>query len=462
MTVTPTERDAQDLTSARPTTEPIPELDKQFDWRNCWYPVTFLQDFPKDRPYPFSLYDEPLVLFRDSKRQLVCLKDLCPHRAAKLSDGQVIDGKIECLYHGWQFGAEGECLHIPQLPEDAKIPLKACVTSFKVVEKQGIVWLWAGQAETADEERIPTVADCEHPGLFCVDTVRELPVDATYLIENALDPAHVPISHDRTELNTKRENAQALEMEILESSEQGIQGRYRYTRTSNGNWTEVKFVAPNLVVYTFGNKQLGFMGGLAVYVVPLSWGKCRLILRRYGNFFSRSFRFKPRWLEHMRQNKLLEEDLAFIVELQAYMERTDKSLKEVFLPLKTSDVFVLEYRKWLDKYGQDLPFYEGYVTAKRLNNSETEAIASDRIEQHLALCSSCNKAYRTAIRAKPTLVGVAIALAALAILAEDTSILQTGAVVASLFSVGLAVFARQVQSKLEQAHPRRHQLTKWR
>jgi hypothetical protein len=34
------------------------------------------------------------------------------------------------LDRGWQFGSDGECLHIPQLAADAKIPLNACVKSF--------------------------------------------------------------------------------------------------------------------------------------------------------------------------------------------------------------------------------------------------------------------------------------------------------------------------------------------
>ncbi|HEY9611997.1 Rieske 2Fe-2S domain-containing protein, partial [Allocoleopsis sp.] len=96
------------------STLPIVEQEQEFNWRHCWYPVTFLQDLPKNRPYSFSLYDEPFVLFTNHQGKLICLIDRCPHRAAKLSDGQIIDGKIECLYHGWQFGSEGECLHIPQ------------------------------------------------------------------------------------------------------------------------------------------------------------------------------------------------------------------------------------------------------------------------------------------------------------------------------------------------------------
>ena len=200
MTITPTNTEGAESTA----TSRIPETDQQFDWQNCWYPVTFIQDFPENRPYPFRLYDQPLVLFRNSSGQLVCLLDRCPHRAAKLSDGQIIDGKLECSYHGWQFGAAGKCLHIPQLPENAKIPVAACAKFFAVVERQGIVWLWAGEAEIAGEECIPTVADLEYPGLFMVDTVVDLPLDATYLIENLVDPAHVVISHDRTQLYAKR------------------------------------------------------------------------------------------------------------------------------------------------------------------------------------------------------------------------------------------------------------------
>lgn len=36
-------------------------------------------------------------------------------RLAKLSEGQLIDGRIECLYHGWQFEGNGKCVKIPQV-----------------------------------------------------------------------------------------------------------------------------------------------------------------------------------------------------------------------------------------------------------------------------------------------------------------------------------------------------------
>ena len=153
--------------AAPPTsTFEIPENKQEFNWRQSWYPVCFLQDLPTNRPYSFSLYDEPFVLFKNADGVFVCLTDRCPHRAAKLSDGQIIDGKIECLYHGWQFGNNGQCLHIPQLPTDAKIPANACVSSFKVVELKGIIWMWAGEAETAIDELIPSLPDWDKPEML--------------------------------------------------------------------------------------------------------------------------------------------------------------------------------------------------------------------------------------------------------------------------------------------------------
>ena len=118
------------LTPDKTETISTPDTQPQLDWQNCWYPVTFVRDFSAQHPYGFTLYDEPFVLFKDRAGKLACLQDICPHRAAKLSDGQLIEGKIECLYHGWQFDLSGKCQHIPQLPDEAKIPHNACVKSF--------------------------------------------------------------------------------------------------------------------------------------------------------------------------------------------------------------------------------------------------------------------------------------------------------------------------------------------
>ncbi|MDZ8183565.1 MAG: Rieske 2Fe-2S domain-containing protein [Nostoc sp. ChiSLP02] len=431
-----------------------PENNQEFNWRQCWYPVCFLQDLPANRPYTFSLYEEPFVLFKDQNGKFVCLTDRCSHRAARLSDGQIIDGKIECSYHGWQFGNSGQCLHIPQLPTDAKIPVNACVPSFKVVEVQDIIWMWAGEAQTAVDELIPSLPDWEKPECFKLDYLRDLPYDQTYFIENIIDPAHVPISHDG--VMGSRKDAQALEIEVIESNIHGIKGRWRRTRTANSPWISLDFIAPNLILYKFGNEQQGRVGGTALYSIPLGKDRCRILIRNYGNFFTQKTKLMPPWVDHiLMQNKILEGDLQLVVEQKAQIERLGKSLKEVYLPLKTSDPLTIEYRKWLDKFGSGLPFYQGYSTSKNIGSSESDRklMTLDRFSQHTLICHSCNRAYQATDRLKQSFIGVAIAFAAVAILTDNSGI-KIATISLSLAAVAMSAIARKFKSFFERSYTR--------
>ena len=70
---------------------------------------------------PATIFERPLVLFRDENGVIQCLADQCPHRLAPLSDGRLATDpetgakRLECSYHGWQFGGCGRCTKLPQL-----------------------------------------------------------------------------------------------------------------------------------------------------------------------------------------------------------------------------------------------------------------------------------------------------------------------------------------------------------
>ncbi len=435
-------------------TETISALEdrEKLDWKDCWYPIIFVKDFSNKYPYGFTLYDEPFLIFEDKNSKLACLRDICPHRAAKLSDGQIIAGKIECLYHGWQFDITGKCQHIPQLPDEATIPHNACVESFAVIKKQGMIWFWRGQKELAKVNLIPTISKLDTAEFAATDFAIDLPYDQSYLIENALDPAHVHISHAGGLGDRKK--AQPLVMEILESSIKGIQGKYQYSQQANDNWIELDFTAPNLVTYGF-NISKNITIGTALYSIPTGKGHCRLLLRNYSNFWILN-KLKPRWLAHLESNRILEEDSAFIVAQQSLIESGDRSMQKTFLPLKTSDVLVLEYRKWLDKYGKSLPFYQGYTTSKiapeKIDRKPDKATL-DRFKQHTQICRTCSKTYQTTIRLKQILISIAIALAAIAIVTE-TSNTQILLITLSILSVILVAIAEQFKTKFERSYTR--------
>ncbi|GBG74906.1 hypothetical protein CBR_g19419 [Chara braunii] len=60
-----------------------------YDWQAEWYPVWYSQEFPDGKPVPITIFDKPLVLYRDSAGIARCVEDKCPHRLAKLSEGQI-------------------------------------------------------------------------------------------------------------------------------------------------------------------------------------------------------------------------------------------------------------------------------------------------------------------------------------------------------------------------------------
>lgn len=110
------------------------------DWEvlsRFWFPVAQVSEVGL-KPLPVTLLDERLVIYR-VEGKLLAARDLCVHRGTPLSLGWVEGGDIVCRYHGFRFGADGRCTHIPAHP-DAAIPPRLAVTMFPVVEAYGLVW----------------------------------------------------------------------------------------------------------------------------------------------------------------------------------------------------------------------------------------------------------------------------------------------------------------------------------
>lgn len=108
-------------------------------YRPYWHPIA-TADEVTERPRRFTLLEEDVVAFR-TNGQVAVLKDLCIHRGSALSLGQVIDGRLECAYHGWRYDPTGACVRIPALPEGQPIPRKARVPAYPVREQADLVWV---------------------------------------------------------------------------------------------------------------------------------------------------------------------------------------------------------------------------------------------------------------------------------------------------------------------------------
>lgn len=429
-----------------------------FNWQECWYPVCFVQDLSVNTTHSFSLHNEPFVLFKTQDGELACLLDRCSHRAAKLSDGRIVDGKIECSYHRWQFGTDGQCLNIPQLPGNAKIPGNACVKSFPVVESQGVIWMWSGKPTLADRNSIPTVPDLDKPNCVTVEYMADASYNQCYFVENIVDFGHIDSIHNGTLGNDK--NIQALEMEVTETSIEGFRGRFRYTRQPDAPWLYMSFIAPNFITYSCNvNPEKDWTWGVVCYSMPLSQNRCRILIRNYRNFMTLSMKLKPRWLDHMFQNKIFEEDLQVIIGQQTQMKLLKENWRKYYLPLKTADLFILEYRKWLDKVGLSFPSDGNGLVSQNtsmqsssadISKSDLKVNYSDRLSRHTLMCSSCKSTYQRikCFQQICLVLAIAILVDAVTVEALDSRI----AILCFIFAIALAALSHQIKTKFEVSH----------
>ena len=109
--------------------------------RRAFHPVCRSTDVADGQVVQVTLLGEHWAVARIDG-VVVALPDRCPHRYSPLSAGCVVDGTIQCAYHGYRFDGGGRCVLVPALGADAAIPPKANIrAAHSVRERYGLVWL---------------------------------------------------------------------------------------------------------------------------------------------------------------------------------------------------------------------------------------------------------------------------------------------------------------------------------
>ena len=162
---------------------------------NAWYVAGWSSEFGQQL-CSREMLEQHLVMFRDSKGQVVALEDRCPHRQLPLSHGKRIGDQIQCGYHGLTFDCSGRCVRVPGADN---IPKTADVDDYLVQEAHGIVWVWMGDKTLADTKDVFSLPQMNDPN-WCTHHGGALHLKANYLnvAENLVDPAHVSFVHPTT------------------------------------------------------------------------------------------------------------------------------------------------------------------------------------------------------------------------------------------------------------------------
>ena len=167
--------------------------------RNRWYVAAWAHELDSG-PLGRTVMDEPVVFFRGAGGAVAALEDSCAHRYMALSLGRVIDGCIECPYHGVVYDATGACVRVPG---QAKAPPGAAVKSYPVAEKWRWVWIWMGDPARADEALIPDFHWNDDPAWAAVGGYFHVKGGWRLFVDNLLDLSHVAYVHAST-LGTDR------------------------------------------------------------------------------------------------------------------------------------------------------------------------------------------------------------------------------------------------------------------
>ena len=61
--------------------------------------------------------------------------------------GRNEDCGLRCVYHGWKFDVNGQCVDMMNEPADSDFPSKMTTTSYPTVELGGVIWAYMGPKE---------------------------------------------------------------------------------------------------------------------------------------------------------------------------------------------------------------------------------------------------------------------------------------------------------------------------
>lgn len=190
--------------------------------KNTWYVAALSHDVTLT-PIQQVVLGEAIALYRTESGQATALGDRCPHRFAPLHKGKVKGDCLECPYHGLQFEPSGACSLNPH--GDGIVPQAAKVKAYPVVERDGIVWIWLGEAKQADQSKVLNLSEFfgngEQP---VISGSYKLNAHVEVVTDNLMDLSHAPFLHPTTLADP--ENVKNLRFEMVQEGNSVVARHY--------------------------------------------------------------------------------------------------------------------------------------------------------------------------------------------------------------------------------------------
>jgi nitrite reductase/ring-hydroxylating ferredoxin subunit len=133
---------------------------------STWHPVAPSADLrPGANIVAGFAEGQELALWRAADGTAQAWENRCPHRSVRFTLGQVIENRLACAYHGWEYAAgSGQCTRIPAHPA-MQAPRNVCAKTFATAESGGMLWVHLSPEASGAP---PSLADAVPAGChFC-------------------------------------------------------------------------------------------------------------------------------------------------------------------------------------------------------------------------------------------------------------------------------------------------------
>lgn len=170
---------------------------------DSWYYAAASSELARGEQRRHIILGQPVMLGRTVSGEAFALRDICPHRLVPLSAGRQVDTEgaptVECPYHGWRFGVDGVCKHMPSLVDRDAYPVERVkVRRYPLHETNGMMFVYV--AGNPRDEGEPAAPPPQFPlgelkPKFIVRDVFNAHMDDA--VVGLMDPAHVPFVHNQ-------------------------------------------------------------------------------------------------------------------------------------------------------------------------------------------------------------------------------------------------------------------------
>jgi nitrite reductase/ring-hydroxylating ferredoxin subunit len=274
-----------------------------------------------------------VIVYRGPQGKPVVQSAYCPHVGADLSQGVIVDGRVRCAYHHWQFAADGRCVAIPSTN---RIPPVARLFNYPCVERWGMIWAFNGAQPLYELPEMPNIAEQDLYYKVFHHGVR--PVEGWISSSNLVDFQHLATVHGIPDANPTSVVFDNYVITVRQESATRIAD----TKLFGGTWltAHMQFSDGTERMFMAGGSQVGPGLSDAYYVVARRKSEVEKIgVAATDELLDKQVAYV---------NKLYAEDEPILFSLR-FRGRGKSALLDV-------DRYFGQYLEYIEKYPRSAPF----------------------------------------------------------------------------------------------------------